>query len=164
MKVKEQHAEDVQVTIEHIFNAPRALVFKAWTNPDLLLQWFAPDGCTILFKEIDIRKGGKFHSCISNPIHGECWCIGSYEEVVDLEKIVYSIAIADENGNTIDPKSKGMDENWPRETKVTVTFTEFEGKTKLTLYQTVSESLAKKTGAYPSWIQMLERLEVVINS
>jgi hypothetical protein len=47
---------------------------------------------------------------------------------------------------------------WPRETIVTVTFVELGGKTKLTLHQTVLESIAKRTGAHPSWIEMLDRL------
>jgi hypothetical protein len=51
-----------------------------------------------------------------------------------------------------------MDPDWPAETVLTVTFAELAGKTRLTLQQTVLESLAKRTGAHPSWIQMLDRL------
>jgi len=56
-----------------------------------------------------------------------------------------------------------MDPNWPWETLVTVTFAEENGKTKLQLWQTVSLELAKKTGAYPSWLQMLNRIQIVLN-
>lgn len=160
--MKDEIDENIEINISHIFNAPRELVFKAWTDPNLLLQWFALHGCTINFKKIDIQKGGIFHSCINNPEFGECWCKGVYEEVVYLERIVYSLIISDENGNSAAPTDLGMDANWPKETKVTITFKEFEGKTKLTLHQTVSQDLAKNTGAYPSWIQMLERLQEII--
>lgn len=51
-----------------------------------------------------------------------------------------------------------MDPDWPRETIVTVTFAEPEGRTRLILRQTVSESLAKRTGAHPSRIEMPDRL------
>lgn len=51
-----------------------------------------------------------------------------------------------------------MDPDWPAETVVTVTFTEQHGKTSLTLHQTVDKSLAKRTGAYPSWLNMLDNL------
>ena len=51
-----------------------------------------------------------------------------------------------------------MDPDWPRETTVTVTSTEHAGKTTMTLHQTVAESLAKRTGAYPSWLEMFDRL------
>jgi hypothetical protein len=66
----------------------------------------------------------------------------------------------DENGNEIDPTDIGMDKEWPVHTQVTVEFAEVNGKTKITLYQTVSEALAKITGAYPSWLQMLDILEL----
>ena len=52
-----------------------------------------------------------------------------------------------------------MAPDWPAETVVTVTFAEEAGQTKLTLHQTVSASLAQATGALPSWLQMLDRLE-----
>jgi uncharacterized protein YndB with AHSA1/START domain len=77
---------------------------------------------------------------------------------VPPERIVFSMCIADEQGNTLGPVEAGMDPDWPRETTVTVTFAEQQGKTRLTLHQTVLESLARRTGAYPSWLNMLDRL------
>ena len=148
-----------EVNITRVFDASRELVFSAWTDPDLLLKWFAPDGCTIRFTELDIRKGGSFHSCITNPKFGDCWCKGVYHEVIFPERIEYSISMSDADGNIIDPVESGKDPGWPKETKVTVLFTEYEGKTKLVLTHSVSSMLAKKTGAYDGWIQMLERLD-----
>lgn len=55
------------VEISYTFNAPRKLVFQAWTNPAYLKQWFAPKGCTIEFKKLEIKINGAFHSCIHNP-------------------------------------------------------------------------------------------------
>ena len=75
------------------------------------------------------------------------------------ERLVFTMAVADEQGRLIEPTGAGMDPDWPRETVVTVTFSELDGKTRLTLHQTVSEALARKTGAYPSWLQMFDRLE-----
>lgn len=74
------------------------------------------------------------------------------------ERIVYTLAIADATGRPVAPADAGMDPEWPQETVVTVTFEDLEGKTRLTLHQTVGEALAKRTGAHPSWIQMLDRL------
>ncbi|MFL6197166.1 MAG: SRPBCC domain-containing protein, partial [Thermoanaerobaculia bacterium] len=87
------------------------------------------------------------------------WCTGVYREIVEPERIVYSLAAADENGDLAEPAEMGMDPDWPRETIVTVTFAELGAGTQLTLHQTVSEALAKRTGAHPSWLQMLDRLE-----
>jgi len=146
------------VVITRVFDAPRELVFKAWTDPEYLKRWYAPKGCTTHFREIDLRQGGAFHCCIRNPKVHDCWSKGVYREIVVPERIVYTIAIADEKGNLVDPADVGMDSDWPRETIVTVTFAAHEGKTKVTLHQTVLESVAKRTGAHPSWIEMLDRL------
>ncbi|MNE42772.1 hypothetical protein D3C80_1369200 [compost metagenome] len=152
-----------EVFIEETFNASPERVFKAWTDPEKLLKWFAPDGCTIHFKTINVEEGGQFHSCISNPQYGDCWCIGEYKEVVPNMKLVFTMVNADENGNPINPADIGMDPNWPGETLVTVLLTEEGGKTKLQLRQTVSQELAKKTGAYPSWLQMLNNMQTLLN-
>jgi uncharacterized protein YndB with AHSA1/START domain len=149
---------DREIIITRVFDAPRELVFEAWTNPEHLLQWFAPRGCTIHFAQLALQPGGGFHSCIRTPDFHDCWCQGSYHEIVPPERIVFSMAVADEKGNLVTPVDAGMAPEWPKETTVTVTFEDEAGKTRLTLHQTVSESLAKRTGAYPSWLQMLDRL------
>jgi len=147
-----------EVVITRIFNATRELVFKTWTDPKHLKHWYAPKNCTVVIKKFDFRVGGVFHHCIRNPMHGNCWALGTYLEIVVPERIVYTLAIADENGKLVNPVDVGMDPEWPQQTIVTVKFEEYEGKTKLTLNQTVAESIAKLTGAHPSWLQMLDKL------
>jgi uncharacterized protein YndB with AHSA1/START domain len=146
------------VFIERVFAAPRELVFEAWTRPEYLLAWFAPRGCSIHFESIDVRPGGKFHSCIHNPSF-DCWCVGVYRELVRPERVVYSIAIADREGRRVPSAQAGHHEDWPEETIVTVTFEECRGGTKLTLQQNVLASLAEQTGALPNWLQMLDGLK-----
>lgn len=148
-----------EIRIEHIFNFSRDHVFKAWTNPELLKQWYAPEGCTIHFNNIDIRPGGTYHSCIRNPNHGDCWTIGEYIEITEPERIIQTVITADKHGNPIAPEAAGMDPNWPQKSLLTVSFVEIENKTKIILKQSIPEKLAKHTGAHPSWIAMLERLE-----
>lgn len=152
-----------EVFIEETFNASIEKVFQAWTDPEKLMKWYAPDGCTIRFKKLNIKTGGKFHSCISNPQFGDCWCTGEYKEVVPNSRLVFTMVNADENGSPINPGEIGMDPDWPRETLVTVTLTEENGKTKLRLRQSVSQDLAKKTGAYPSWQQMLNNMQTLLS-
>lgn len=151
-----------QVDISYTYDFPVADVFEAWTNPLFLPQWYAPNGCTIEFKNLDIRVGGSFHSCIHNPEFGDCWCIGTYLEIIPGEKIIYSLINADEKGTPIDPAQAGMHPGWPAETTVTVTFSEVSGKTLVNLKQTAPEHVAKKTGAYQSWLQMFERMQTFV--
>jgi uncharacterized protein YndB with AHSA1/START domain len=150
--------DEASVLITRIIGAPRAAVFKAWTEQESLLHWYAPTGCRISFAKLDACPGGEFHSCILTPDGHECWCRGVYREVVAPELIVHTMAIADAEGRQLNAVEAGMDPEWPNETVLTVRFEEHEGKTKVTLHQTVSESLAKRTGAHPSWLQMLDRL------
>lgn len=160
----ENRKNDNEVFIEETFNAKIEKVFQAWTDPEKLMKWYAPSGCTIRFKEINIQTGGKFHSCISNPQYGDCWCIGEYKEVVPNTKLVFTMVNADENGNPINPVDIGMDSEWPGVTLVTITLTEeSDERTKLQLRQNVSQELAKKTGAYPSWLQMLNNMQSLLN-
>jgi uncharacterized protein YndB with AHSA1/START domain len=148
---------DRTIRIERMFDAPRELVFEAWTKAELLERWFAPHGCTVRFHELDVRPGGRFHSCVRSGTF-ECWCAGVYREVVRPERLVYTLSTADSEGNEIEPASAGHDPRWPKTAIVTVTFAEVRGSTLVTLEHHVSETLAKHTGAYPSWLEMLDRL------
>ena len=149
---------DREVLITRTFEAPRDLVFQAWTDPRHLPNWFAPPGCAIEFRSLDVRAGGSFHSCIRTPDGSECWCLGSYREVLAPKVLVFTMGVADSEGNLIDPLAAGMDPEWPRETLVTVLFEEADGITTVTLHHTVSEALAKRTGAHPSSLLMFDRL------
>lgn len=151
--------QEPAVRIERTFVFARELVFDAWTDPDLLARWFAPRGCTIHFARIDVRAGGGFHSCVRSPELGDCWTVADFREVVRPERIVFAWRIADARGDAVSPQSQGHDPEWPAETVVTVTFTERNGGTLVTLAQNVGEALAKRTGAHPSWVQMLAKLD-----
>ena len=126
--------------ISRIIHASRELVFEAWTDPEHLKHWFAPKGCTIHFTSIDIRAGGSFHFCIRNPDSEDCWCKGTYIEIIAPERIVYKLAISDV------------------ETTVTATFKEIGMTTKFTLRQTVSQAITRHIGAYPGWLSSLDQL------
>lgn len=150
---------DSDVRITRVFEATPEKLFVLWTNPEHLVRWYAPAGCTIEFRAIDVRAQGRFHSCIRTPEGYECWCIGIYHEVIPGKRLVYSMQVADAEGNPAHPAERGMDPTWPAETWVTITFEDLGGRTRLTLHQDVSLELAKRTGAYPSWLDMLGRLD-----
>jgi len=150
--------DDGFIRIERIFDAPRELVFRAWSDPAHLTRWYAPKGCALTHCKADFRAGGTLHFCIRNPDGFECCAGGEYREIVVPERIVYTLAFADREGRRIE-KSHVADPDWPGDTVVTVVFDRHEGnKTRLVLHQTVLESVAKRTGAYPGWLSMLDRL------
>ncbi|WP_316813396.1 SRPBCC domain-containing protein [Pedobacter heparinus] len=153
-----------ELFITHLFDAPREIVFKAWTNPDQLKHWYAPDGCTIEFKAIDVKVNGSFHSCIYDPVHGQCWIKGIYKVVDFPEKLVFSMILSNEKGEDVRAATAGKPEDWPEELLTTVTFTAIGKQTKLAIHQTVSEEEAKQTGAYQSWIKMFNKLNALITA
>lgn len=148
-----------EVFIERVFNASVELVFEAWTNPAKLMQWYAPNPCTISFAKLDVKQGSEYLSCVHIPGGKECWCIGNYLKVEKNKQLVFTMAVANEKGERITAVEAGMDAQWPDETTLTVNFESLGHKTKITLLQTVNEELAKKTGAYPSWLIMFDQLE-----
>ena len=157
-----QNVSEDQVYITRTFSAPRELVYEALTQKEHLLQWHAPNNCTIQYEEFEARPGGSFLSCIHTPNGHQCWCKGTFHELEPPKRLVYSMSVADELGRDRDPVSAGMDPSWPKETIVTITLEECDGRTILTLHQTVSFELAKRTGAYPSWLQMFDRLAMML--
>lgn len=151
--------KDKELLITHLFDAPIARVFEAWTDPEQLKHWYAPDGCEIVFKSIAVKVGGEFHSCINDPVHGNCWIKGVYKEVVVPEKLVFSMVLSNENGDVVTANDAGKPEDWPQAIVTTVLFTSIGKQTKVTLHQTVAEVEAKKTGAYQSWFSMFDKLK-----
>ena len=149
---------DREIVITRVLNAPRELVFKAWTQPEHMMRWFAPKGCTTPFCTIDLRVGGFFHYCMRLPEGQEIWGIGVYREIVEPERIVYTDRFADAAGNTVPPAHYGMSPGHPPETLVTVTFVDHDGKTKLTLRHSIPKSVEEREGTQQGWIDMLDRL------
>src|SRR5438046_823078 len=90
-----------QVKIVQIFDAPVERVFDAWTDHSQLVEWYAPENCSIFFKKHDPFRGGEFLYCIRNPIFGDCWCKGKFLEISRPKLLSYSVIISDEFGNNV---------------------------------------------------------------
>lgn len=158
LELPEIDVNDGMVHITRHFDAPPGRVFAAWSTAESLARWFAPLGCTLEIGRFDFRTGGGFLTCIRNPAYPACWCVGTYHEIVAAERITFSMALSDAEGRVLESDAAGKDPEWPVETIVVVEFAERDGGTAMTLHQNVSEALAKRTGAHPSWLQMLDRL------
>jgi uncharacterized protein YndB with AHSA1/START domain len=154
---------DTDLVITRVFHAPRSLVFKAWTEPERLMRWWAPKGCTTPYCTVDLRPGGKFHYCMRVPEGREIWALGVYREVVVPERIVYIDSFADAEGNPVSPKHYGMSDSHPAEMLVTVLFSDHEGGTKVTLRHSIPESVEERTGTEQGWNEMLDRLADLVS-
>jgi len=128
----------MELIITRIFDARRDRVWKAWTNPEMFMKWWGPNHFSCPLAKLDLKIGGKYLVAMRSPDGKDFYSTGTYREIVPLEKIAVTDSFADEKGNIIPASYYGMGEAFPRETKVTVTFEDNNGKTKMTLnYPTV---------------------------
>ncbi|MHB8384751.1 MAG: SRPBCC domain-containing protein [Candidatus Binataceae bacterium] len=134
------------LVITRIFDAPRSLVFKAWTEREHRMRWWGPRGFTVTFCEMDLRPGGGWRLSMRSPGGREDRQVGIFREIVRPERLVFTYAFEDAAGNV------------GHETLVTVTFAEHEGKTKLTVNQAVFETAAVRDDHVHGWGEALDRL------
>jgi uncharacterized protein YndB with AHSA1/START domain len=149
------------LVIERVFDAPRELVWKAWTDPELAMRWWGPKGFTAPAAEIDFRVGGRMLLAMQSPDFNEgrpIWSTGIYREIVPLERIVVTDSFADGNGNVVPATHYGMAEDFPLEMLVTVTFEDLGGKTKMTLRHEGLPAGEMKDGAGVGWNESFDKL------
>ena len=163
-----QSTKKQDIVVIRDFDAPVELVWKAWTDPEMVKKWWGPAGFSSPSIKIDFRVGGKYVYCMHGPA-GSQWdrdmySAGEYEEIVPMEKLVVTDYFSDEHGNKVDPKEYGMAADVPAEMHVIVTFEDVEGgKTKLSIVYPKPESEAQfqamlKSGMQEGWNSSLDKL------
>ena len=123
-----QSAQAGDFVITRTVNAPRELVWKAYTEREHLMRWFGPKGFTMPSCTLDLRPGGFFHYCMRTPDGVDMWGKWIFREIVKPEKIVNLVSFSDAQGGVT---RHPMSPTWPLETLATTTFTEHEGKTTI---------------------------------
>jgi uncharacterized protein YndB with AHSA1/START domain len=137
--------EELELTVTRVFDAPRETVFRAWTDPKQAALWWGPQGFTTISCEMDVRPGGAYRACMRSP-EGTRHCRrGVYREVVTPERLVFTFAWEDANGNP------------GHEMVVTVTFAEIGGKTELSLHQAAFETAGARDAHHAGWSSCMER-------
>jgi uncharacterized protein YndB with AHSA1/START domain len=138
------------VVLTRVFDAPRELVYAAWTQAEHLKQWFAPRGFAVPTCETDPRPGGTFRLCMRAPDGAEYWVRGVFRELERPSRVVIFCVADDEDGNL------------SLEETIEASFTEQGGKTKLSLKAVASGSSARARdmleGMEKGWHQTVERL------
>lgn len=145
-----------EVRITRIFHAPRAVVFRAWTDPVQLAQWWAPKGFTNPVCEIDVRIGGALRIHMRGPDGSIYPMKGEFREIVPPERLAFTNIALDEAGNAI------------LEGFTTVTFADEGGKTRLTLH-TRARAVVDKAAAYlegmeMGWTMSIDKLEALLST
>lgn len=123
------------LTVTRVFNAPVASVWKAWSDPELVMKWWGPTGFTSPSCKMDFREGGTTLACMRAPKEfggQDMYNTWAYKKIVPMEFIEYIFDWADKDGNRIDPASIGLPPGMPRDMRHTVTFKDLgNGKTEM---------------------------------
>ncbi|RUT35664.1 SRPBCC domain-containing protein [Paenibacillus zeisoli] len=157
--------EGQELVLERVFNAPRDLVFKAFSEAEHLKHWWGPRGWILTVCHVDFRPEGIWHYCMKcidenqGDFFGmESWGKAVYKEIVEGEKIVYVDYFSDAEGN----EAVGMPSSY-----ITMTFEEQEGRTKLTSrskYDSVEAlqavlDMGMEQGITETWNRLAEHLQ-----
>jgi len=152
--------KEPNLVITRIFQAPRELVFRAWTDPRHVAQWWGPKNFTAPSIKIDFRKGGKFLYCMRAPDGQEYWNGGEFLEVEAPKRIVQVMYFSDALGNKKLPTDIGFGPDFPAEMRDVITFEEAGPlQTKLTLVRSNPLSVSKKYMEDKGWGQSLDKFE-----
>ncbi len=118
------YLSDRELIFTRIFDAPRALVFKAFSEAEQVRQWWPPKGWEMPVCSLDFRPGGEWRYCFRNAAGEEHWARAIYHKIVPPEQIVFSDEFIDAQGNVI----AGL----PSKT-FTLTFADLGSRTQLTV-------------------------------
>jgi uncharacterized protein YndB with AHSA1/START domain len=148
--------EEQELVLTRVFDAPRELVFKVWTDPKHLAKWWGPRGFTNPVCELDLRPGGAILIHMRGPDGTVYPMTGVYQDVVPPEGLVFTSGALDSSGNPM------------FEVLSTVTFAEEGGKTKQILRARVIKKTAQAApylaGLEQGWTQSLERLAAYVST
>jgi uncharacterized protein YndB with AHSA1/START domain len=154
-------ANDIEVSVEERciritreFDAPRALVFRAWTEREHVGRWFGPDGFSTTTQSMDVRVGGHWRYVMHGPDGVDYANLITYREIDPPARLAYS---------------HGADENDPGQFEVTVDFKDVGGKTRLHMTMEFVSAEARhqvveEYGAIDGARQTMARLEAYLET
>jgi len=149
-----QLAQPRPLTVSRAFNAPKELVFQAWTSAEHVKHWFCPRGFTIPEAEVEPRVGGKFDYCMRAPDGQSHWVRGHFVKILPNARLVIDMTVVDGDGAAL------------FNALTTVSFENVCGGTQLDVEQryTLLDPVAGNftRGAAQGWAETLDRLEVEV--
>jgi len=151
--------------ISRVFNAPREMVFDAFTKPEEMKKWWGPKGFTVIASKMDLRAGGTYHYGMRAPDGTAMWGKFVYREIVRPERIVLVNSFSDENGGVT---RHPMAPDWPLQMITTSTFEDLGGgKTKMTISSLAFEATEAEEAVFAAnhnsmtqgWTGTLDQLD-----
>jgi uncharacterized protein YndB with AHSA1/START domain len=156
--------------ITRTFNAPREVVFDAFTKPDEMKKWWGPKGFTVISSKMDLRPGGFYHYGMRGPDGSPMWGKFVYREIVRPERISFVNSFSDEAGGVT---RHPMAPDWPLRMLTTFTFDDLGGgKTKLTTTSVAFEATEAEVAVFAAnhdsmtqgWTGTLDQFEAYLTN
>lgn len=145
MSLSDSVTADRELTVSRLIDAPRVLVFKAWTEPAQIARWWGPKGYTTVEYQMDVRPGGAYWHVMRSPEGTDHRKRGVYREIVAPERIVFTFAWEASDGR-LGP-----------ELLVTITLEDLGSRTRLTLHQGGFDTVEWRDSHVAGWTSCLER-------
>ena len=158
MKTDKSDYEELVIT--RVFDAPKELVWREWSDPARMMRWWGPEYFTAPVIKMDFRVGGKYLWSMRSPDGKDFYSVGEYLEIVPMEKIVYTQNFADEKGNIVPASYYGLPGEWPKDATVTatITFEDLGGKTKMTIREAGIPGGQMGESAKAGWSTSLDKM------
>jgi uncharacterized protein YndB with AHSA1/START domain len=150
------------LVITRVLDAPRDLVWRAWTEPERVKCWWGPKDFSAPVAKVDLRPGGRYLYAMRSPEGRDFWSTGTYREVVEPERIVATDSFSDAEGNVVPASQYGMAGDWPLELVTTFTFEEVGGRTRLTIRHEGLPAGEQREMAGYGWNESLDKLEACL--
>jgi uncharacterized protein YndB with AHSA1/START domain len=147
------------VVIDRTFDAPVALIWKLWTEPEHFRSWYGPDGATIPVAQMDVRVGGTRLVCMEMQSPNgrmQMWFTGEYREVVENERLVYTESMSDEHGNVSSAEAMGMPDGHPTTTEIRVELADVGGRTRMVL---THAGIPSDSPGATGWLMAFDKLD-----
>jgi uncharacterized protein YndB with AHSA1/START domain len=152
------------VVIERTLDAPAAVIWQMWTEPEHFKAWYGPDGVTIPVVKMDVRVGGTRLVCMEMQTPDgamQMWFTGEYQEVIENERLVYTESMSDENGNVLSPSDIGMPEGHPTTTEIIVELEDLGGRTKMVM---THAGIPEDSPGAAGWKMALDKLAAYVGA
>jgi uncharacterized protein YndB with AHSA1/START domain len=121
------------LVVTRVVDAPVEELWRAWTDPDLVKQWWGPEGFTAPVARMDVREGATSLVAMRSPEGQDLYNTWTYEAVDPPNRLVFTTRFADRDGKAVDPSVQGLPSEMPNEVRTEVVLRDQGGSTELTV-------------------------------
>lgn len=153
------------LVVTRVFDAPVELVWKCWTDSELVMRWSGPNGFTCPIAKLDFREGGTSLVCMREPKEfggKDMYSIWFYKKIMPMKLIEITSNLSDKDGKALDPVTLGLPPEFTKDIRMVVTFKKVgSDKTEMTVTQydwTVSQM---SDMAEAGWNQSLDKMQLI---